>query len=130
MRSRSGPEMRLTYFFTSKGVQAQCLSGWPRWPQGQGFIAPTSVRRAGKVTDMAARAIVTTPSSSGCRRTSAPDDAIRCPGIFAIKRSGGGAVHPTALTLCPLKSMDAHLRGNLNGGYRAPLLLRTRYRYG
>jgi hypothetical protein len=66
-RSRRGREMRPRYFFPSRGMQAQGWSGLPRWPQGQGFIAPTSVRRAGKVTDMVARAIVTTPSSDSFR---------------------------------------------------------------
>src|SRR5882724_13170554 len=70
MRSSNGPEIRLRYFFTSRGEQLQVFSGWPRWPQGQGFIAPTNISRAGNVTDIEARAIVTTPSSSGWRKTS------------------------------------------------------------
>ena len=39
-------------------------------PHGHGFIAPTSMNAAGSVAVRAARAIRTTPSSSGWRRTS------------------------------------------------------------
>ena len=42
----------------------------PRNPHGHGFIAPTSMKRAGKTAVRAARAMRTHPSSSGCRSTS------------------------------------------------------------
>ncbi len=46
------------------------LPGSPKYPQGQGFIAAASINREGNVTDTAALAIVTMPSSSGCLMTS------------------------------------------------------------
>ena len=39
-------------------------------PQGQGFMAAASMKRAGKLSDMEARAMVTVWSSSGWRKTS------------------------------------------------------------
>ena len=39
-------------------------------PHGQGFMAATNIKRAGKVSDPAAREMVTFPSSNGCRITS------------------------------------------------------------
>ena len=39
-------------------------------PQGQGFIAAANMNRDGNVTEMAARAMVTDPSSRGWRMTS------------------------------------------------------------
>ena len=44
--------------------------GRPPWPHGQGFMAATSRKRAGKVTVPTARATRTTPSSSGWRSAS------------------------------------------------------------
>src|SRR6185312_12619155 len=41
-----------------------------KYPQGQGFMAAASMNRAGKVSDMEARAMETVPSSSGWRITS------------------------------------------------------------
>jgi hypothetical protein len=48
------------------GVQrhSRVRSWWN--PQGHGFIAVASMNRAGKVRDMAARAMQTVPSSHGC----------------------------------------------------------------
>ena len=57
MRSSSGPEIFETY---------RWIIGWVQWhsrvlslknPQGQGFMAAASMNRAGKVSDMAARAM-------------------------------------------------------------------------
>ena len=52
------------------GVQWHSRERSLKYPQGQGFMAATSMKRAGKLSDMAARAMVTVPSSSGCRITS------------------------------------------------------------
>src|SRR5258706_6650618 len=47
-------------------VQWQSRWRWSLWyPQGHGFMAAASMKRAGKVSDMAARAMETCPSSSG-----------------------------------------------------------------
>jgi hypothetical protein len=43
--------------------QSRVRSLWN--PQGQGFIAAANMKRAGKVSDIDARAIETVPSSSG-----------------------------------------------------------------
>src|SRR5271169_3173891 len=50
------------------GVHWHSRVGSPKKPQGQGFIAAASMKRDGKV--IAARAMVTLPSSSGWRMTS------------------------------------------------------------
>ncbi len=50
--------------------QRQCRRVSPRNPQGQGFIAATSMKRAGKVVLTADRLMVITPSSMGWRRAS------------------------------------------------------------
>src|SRR5208283_846203 len=65
MRSSSGPEIFDTYRWIIGGVQWQSRVGSPKYPQGHGFIAAASINREGNVTDIAARAIVTEPSSSG-----------------------------------------------------------------
>ena len=52
------------------GEQWHSRVGSPKNPQGHGFIAAASMNRAGKVTQMAARAMVTQPSSSGWGITS------------------------------------------------------------
>ena len=52
------------------GVQRHARRGSPRKPHGHGFIAPISTKRAGKTAVRCARAMRTTPSSSGCRSTS------------------------------------------------------------
>ena len=52
------------------GVQRHSRVGSVEKPHGHGFIAPTSMKRAGKTAVRAARAIVTRPSSSGWRSTS------------------------------------------------------------
>lgn len=41
-----------------------------KWPQGQGLIAAANMNRAGRLSDMEARAMVTVWSSRGCRITS------------------------------------------------------------
>src|SRR3989304_4395110 len=62
------------------GVQRHSRVGSLKKPQGQGFIAATSTKRAGKVRLVVAREIVTRPSSSGWRRTSR-----------AVRRDSGGS---------------------------------------
>ncbi len=51
-------------------MQVHSRSVSPAKPQGQGFIAATSISRAGYVTDVSRRLMVTSPSSSGWRRPS------------------------------------------------------------
>src|SRR5438094_4437884 len=52
------------------GVQWHSRERSLKYPQGHGFMAAASMKRAGKVSDMAARAMHTVPSSSGWRITS------------------------------------------------------------
>ena len=52
------------------GVQAQARAGCPRHPQGQGFMAATSWKRAGNRAVRMAREISTRPVSSGSRSDS------------------------------------------------------------
>ena len=47
IRSSSGPEIRDRYRSTALGVQVQGRVGWPKYPQGQGFMAATSMNRQG-----------------------------------------------------------------------------------
>lgn len=47
MRSSSGSDMRLRYAVTFCGVQVHFFTGLPKFPQGQGFIAATSITRQG-----------------------------------------------------------------------------------
>jgi len=47
------------------GVQWHPCPGSPKCPHGQGFIAAASINREGNVTEIAALAIVTDPSSHG-----------------------------------------------------------------
>src|SRR5699024_8777999 len=47
IRSRIGPESRDRYRSTALGVQVQGRVGWPKYPQGQGFMAATSINRQG-----------------------------------------------------------------------------------
>ena len=54
----------------SREVQVQSFLGSPKCPHGQEFIEATSMKLHGKVSDIAAREIVTKPSSRGCLRTS------------------------------------------------------------
>src|SRR5664280_2248960 len=65
MLSSSGPEIFDTYRWIIMGVQWHSRERSLKYPQGQGFMAATSMKRAGKVSDMAARAMVTVPSSNG-----------------------------------------------------------------
>jgi hypothetical protein len=58
------------YLSMAIGVHLQTRRASPRKPQGQGFMAATSMKLAGNVVDVSARAMVTTPPSSGCRSTS------------------------------------------------------------
>ena len=53
--------------------QRQVFDSSPRYPQGQGFIADTNINSQGKVTFPALLEIVTSPSSSGCLKTSKAD---------------------------------------------------------
>ena len=75
MRSSSGPLRRERYWRTRYAGQAHSRSRSPKKPQGHGFIAATSMMRAGKRTDVSAREIVTSPSSSGWRRPSRAEQA-------------------------------------------------------
>jgi hypothetical protein len=70
MRSSNGPEIFETYLWIIGGVQWHSRVGSPKYTHGQGFIAAASMNREGKVTETAAREIVTAPSSSGWRITS------------------------------------------------------------
>ncbi|OPY06194.1 MAG: hypothetical protein A4E67_01597 [Syntrophaceae bacterium PtaB.Bin038] len=70
MRSRSGPETLARYCLTCWALHRQLLRASARYPQGQGFMAATSMNRDGKVAVTTERVIVTCPSSRGCRRTS------------------------------------------------------------
>ena len=70
MRSSNGPLILPTYFSICGPVQWQSRRGSVRNPQGHGFNAATNMNSAGKVVDVKAREIVTTPSSSGWRNTS------------------------------------------------------------
>jgi len=54
-----------TYRWIIGGVQWHSRVGSPKYPQGHGFIAAANMNREGNVTDIAARAIVTEPSSNG-----------------------------------------------------------------
>ena len=47
-----------------------CFSLSPRKPQGQGFIAPTSINFAGYFIEFLALEITISPSSRGCLKTS------------------------------------------------------------
>lgn len=69
-RSRSGPDRRPTYCATCCGVQRHSRTPSPAKPHGHGFMAATRTKRAGKVAVRAAREMLTTPSSSGCRKAS------------------------------------------------------------
>src|SRR6266849_566553 len=69
-------------------------SGSMAWPQGQGFIAATSMKRAGSTAAPVARTTETSPSSSGWRRASsearprsAPDEAGDRDGV--VRRAEG-----------------------------------------
>ena len=70
MRSNSAPLMRLRYLCTLAAEQWHCLRACPRYPQGQGFIAPTTVHAAGNVELPVRLDITTCLSSSGCLRAS------------------------------------------------------------
>src|SRR5712692_9611615 len=58
-RSRSGPDRRSRYRANCDGVQRHARAGSPAKPHGHGFIAPTSMKRAGKTAVRAARATAT-----------------------------------------------------------------------
>ncbi len=70
------------------GVQRHGRRSSPLKPHGHGFIAATSTKRAGKTAVRAARAIVTRPSSSGCRSTS------------STRRSNSGISSRNSTPLC------------------------------
>lgn len=65
MRSSRGPDIRDRYLEIITGVQVHGLSGWPKNPQGHGFMAATSWNSAGKLIVLFARDILTTWSSMG-----------------------------------------------------------------
>src|SRR5437763_3706105 len=64
-RSSTGPESRRPYLPRAASEHRQAPGIDPS-PHGHGFMAPTSRKRAGKVTLARARHTRTTPSSSGC----------------------------------------------------------------
>ena len=70
MRSSMGPEMRLRYRSTAACEQVHRPLGSPYQPQGQGFIAHTSMNWLGNVCEPCTREMVTCPSSSGWRMAS------------------------------------------------------------
>ena len=70
MRSSSGPEIRPQYWRIRSGLQRHREDGSPAQPQGHGFIAATSWKRAGNSALRPARATVMRPDSSGSRSTS------------------------------------------------------------
>src|SRR3989338_10601949 len=70
MRSSSGPEIFDKYFWICSGEQWHSFLGSVYQPQGQGFIAHTSMNLDGKRVDLAARATVTQWSSRGWRSDS------------------------------------------------------------
>ena len=86
-RSSIGPDIRLRYFLTAFAEQVHFLVGWPKKPQGQGFIAATRVNELGYVSEPATREIVTFPSSKGWRRAS----------ITSLLNSGSSSKNKTPL---------------------------------
>ena len=107
IRSRNGPEMRLRYCTISWGRQRQGRSGSPKCPQGQGFMAPTRVKEAGKVTATPARTTVIRRSSRGCRRAS---NTLRSnSGSSSMNRTPWWAnvISPGEGTPCPPPTMPA-----------------------
>ena len=73
-RGRSGRAARATACPGTQTAAAaehlQSAAGSPRAPHGQRFIAATSWKRAGNTARPPTRAMLTTPSSSGCRSAS------------------------------------------------------------
>ena len=65
-----GPEMRPRYRSTAACEQVHRPLGSPYQPQGQGFIAHTSMNWLGNVCEPCTREMVTCPSSSGWRMAS------------------------------------------------------------
>ncbi len=65
IRSSSGPDTFETYLWIIGGVHIHSRDLSLKYPQGHGFIAAASMNLAGKFKLIAARAIVTVPSSSG-----------------------------------------------------------------
>ena len=61
-RSSSGPLTRERYRATAVAEQVHARVGWPKYPQGQGFIAATSMTEQGYVMEPLTREMVTTPS--------------------------------------------------------------------
>ena len=70
IRSRMGPEILRWYFMIADGLQEQIFCGSVALPQGQGFIAAMSVKRAGNSRVPWARETEMRPSSSGCLKFS------------------------------------------------------------
>ena len=69
-RSRSARESLSRNAASRCGEHEHSAAGSPRAPHGHRFIVATSWNRAGKIAAPAARAIATTPSSSGWRSAS------------------------------------------------------------
>ena len=65
--SKSGAEKRRQYCSIARGAHKQILSEQPKLPQGQGFAASKSWKRAGYSVVLPARLKLTFPSSSGTR---------------------------------------------------------------
>src|SRR5688500_16645858 len=63
MRSINGPDTLLTYRWIWNSLHVQRREFDPKYPHGHGFIEATSVKFAGKVSVVAALAIVTCLSS-------------------------------------------------------------------
>ena len=63
------------------------FDGWPKYPQGQGFIAATSIMLEGYVKVPAVLDTVTTPSSSGWRNDS----------FALLSNSGNSSINITPL---------------------------------
>ena len=72
-RSKNGPLKRRRYFVNATSSHSHEPGAPP--PQGHGFVAPTSVKRAGRVRRVCARETRMTPSSRGWRRASRTEGA-------------------------------------------------------
>src|ERR1700731_2288438 len=97
--------------------QVQAWRGSPRWPQGQGFIAASSEKRAGKTSRARARTTLIEPSSSGWRRASS-----------VSRRNSGSSSRKRTPRWARLASPGAG--GRLLGGERVDLGHRDRLDLG
>ena len=64
-RFRTQKTGSLLAFLALHPAHTHAREALPAWPHGQGFIAPTSAKRAGNLSDALAREMVTIPSSMG-----------------------------------------------------------------